>query len=363
MPGTLSRIDAFLWSRSDLQSRDLALAVSVTHRKPLEHIVVETLISDGPNPLRLIDLAAHRNWELGGSDAVPLVHIDDPDGPFVLAAWPAGPSGVFHLTGSVPRTDSRWKRVERLISGMAPHVVPCYLNHADFTAIGTALTEHGEVEVRALSARKRVDHSGYNRSWPILEDRLRPDHHEAIAEAEGEGASVRTLTLHVAEQLDVHLRRRAGATYYGGNFDLFQNLVMGRLTTAADQRRQLMSGRAREIGAAVPAPIQIRLDDPIFTDADATGDLLNEVAGLRDLSMAVLHRNPYLHVAVSDLTDGSNYDVFVTSPDSIEIHPGFRASMGSLSRLSQVLGERFEATEIGEARPPEPVSLYDLMAD
>jgi hypothetical protein len=363
MPETLSRIDAFLWSRTDLQPSDLAYAVATTHRKPLEHIVVETLISEGPNPLNLLDLQGHLGWERGGSDTVPLVRVEDPDGPFVLAAWPAGPDGVFHLTGSVPRTDPRWKKVERLIAGLTPDVVPCYLNHADFTAIGTALTEHGEVEVRALSARKRIDHSGYNRSWPILEDRLRPDHHDALAEAEAEGASVRTLTLHVAERLDVHLRRRAGATYYGGNFDLFANVVMGRLTRAAEQRRQLMTGRAREVGAIVPAPIQIRLDDPIFTDATATGDLLNEVAGLRDLSMAVMHRNPYLHVAVSDLTDGSNYDVFVTSPDSIEIHPGFRASMGSLSRLSQALGERFEATEIGEATPSEPVSLYDLMAD
>lgn len=364
MQGSLSRLDRFLWSRDALTVDDLGRAVAVTARRPSEHLVVETLISEEKNPFDLlVEEAVPGAWEQGGSDEVPLLRFEDREGPFILAAWPTTAAGVFHVTGSVPRTDARWKKVERLLGSMAPAVVPCYLNHADFTAIGTALTEFNEVEVRALSARKRIDYSSYNRTWPALSDRLRPDHHAAISEAEDEGASVRALTLHVQGHLDVHLRRRAGATFYAGDFTLFEQVVMGRMTRAAAQRRSLMSGRARVLGEQTPAPIQIKLDDDVFSDATTTGDLLREVEGLRDIALAVLHRNPYLHVTVSDLTDGSNYDVFVTSTDTIEIHPGFRASMGSLSRISQALGERFAATEITEATPMEPVSVYDLLAD
>jgi hypothetical protein len=80
------------------------------------------------------------------------------------------------------------------------------------------------------------------------------------------------------------------------------------------------------------------------------------------MAIAVLHRNPYLHVVVTDYADGSNFDVFVTEPDAIEVHPGFRSSLGALTRLTQSLGERFEALKIAEAAPPEPVSLDDLIA-
>lgn len=73
-----------------------------------------------------------------------------------------------------------------------------------------------------------------------------------------------------------------------------------------------------------------------------------------------MHRNPYLHVAVTDDVDGSNYDLFVTEGDRIEIHAGFRASMGSFTRLAQSLGDRFEAEALQEAPPKQTVSFYDL---
>jgi hypothetical protein len=96
-------------------------------------------------------------------------------------------------------------------------------------------------------------------------------------------------------------------------------------------------------------------------DAHATGEVIAELERQRGAVIAVLHRNPYLHVVVTDSADGSNFDVFVTSPDAIEVHPGFRASMGALTRLAQNLGERFEALEIAEAAQSEPVSLDDLV--
>lgn len=183
-----------------------------------------------------------------------------------------------------------------------------------------------------------------------------------IGDAEAEGASVRTLSLHVADALSLHLRRLAGATFYTGDFDLFERLVLGRLATAAARRRELLTGRARQVGEPPRSPITILLPGPILVDAEATGEVLAELERQRDIGLAVLHRNPYLHVVVTDYSDGSNFDVFVTDPSKISVHPGFRASLGALTRLTQRLGERFEALEIAEAPPVEPVSLHDLLA-
>ena len=67
------------------------------------------------------------------------------------------------------------------------------------------------------------------------------------------------------------------------------------------------------------------LPGPVLVDAEATGEVLAELEGQRDISLAVLHRNPYLHVVVTDYSDGSNFDVVVTN-----VHPGpGRASVRS----------------------------------
>lgn len=124
-----------------------------------------------------------------------------------------------------------------------------------------------------------------------------------------------------------------------------------------------MSNRQRQINEPPKQPIQVRLPVPFFTDRNATGEVIRELERASNISFAVIHRNPYLHLAVTDENDGSNYDLFVTKPEVIELHPGFRASLGSLTRIAQGLGDRFEATALGEEPIRGPVSFYDLIDD
>lgn len=362
-PDGMTAFDALLWHAAGdtLTVPALREAVATTAGGGRDQLTVETVISDEPAPLDRIEPRGSA-WERRQAGPVGLLKVDDEHGPFVLGCWPTPHPGVWHLVGSAPTTDPRWRKVERWVANASPLAVPVLLNHDDFADVGTALSEHGEVEVSRMTARRRSDLSSVSRGWKARSGSLRPSHHEVIVDAEAEGASVRTLSLQVEDVLSLHLRRLAGATYYTGDFDLFDRLVLGRLATAASRRRDLLSGRARVVDEPPRRPITIRLPGPVLVDADATGDVLSDLERQRDVAVAVLHRNPYLHVVVTDYSDGSNFDVFVTSPDAIEVHPGFRASLGALSRLTQQLGERFEALEIAEAPPAEPVSLDDLLA-
>lgn len=363
----MSRFDTLLWDLA-ITGDDIAPLADLVRESdavPHEPVTVETLIADGANPLEVLrrdDVPAEART-LG---LVSLLRVDDDRGAFVLSAWPTNFPGVFHLVSSIPSTDGRWRKVERWIGNASPRLVPCFLDHDDFADIGTALSEFGEVEVSRLTARRRSDMSSLTRGWKARARTLRPNHHEAISDAEDERASVRTLTLQVGGErpvLSLHLRRLAGATFYSGDFALFERVVLGRLATAASRRARLLSGRFRRIDAEMPKPIAIRLSGPVLVDAEATGEVISELERARGLSVAVLHRNPYLHVVVTDYADGSNFDVLVTAPDTIDVYPGFRASMGSYSRLTQGLAERFEALEIAEQVEQEPVSLDDLLSN
>lgn len=363
----LTRFDALLWDLTTTADAVLPLAdlVRKSDAVPHEPVTVETLIADGANPLDVLrpDNVPSEARTLG---LVSLLRVHDDGGPFVLSAWPTHFPGVFQLVSSIPSTDGRWRKVERWISNASPRLVPCFLDHDDFADIGTALSEFGEVEVGRLTARRRSDMSSLTRGWKARAGTLRPTHDEAISDAEDERASVRTLTLQVGgdkPRLSLHLRRLAGATFYNGDFAIFEKIVLGRLATAASRRAKLLSGRARQIDVELPKPISIRLPGDILIDADATGEVVSELERARGLSVAVLHRNPYLHVVVTDYADGSNFDVLVTAANAIDVYPGFRASMGSYTRLTQGLGERFEALEITERLAQEPVSLDDLLAN
>ena len=362
----MSRLDRLLWDTATTAGEPVALRNLVAQVRgiPQEPLTVETLIVEDAAPLEAIS-KGQTQTELASAGLVSVLKVHDDRGSFVLSAWPTAYEGVFHLIGSVPSTDDRWKRVERWVGQASPGVVPCFLDHDDFKDIGTALSEHGEVEVSRLTARRRSDMSSLTRGWPQRAGTLRPSHIQAIADTASDEASVRSLTLQISRNetsmMSLHLRRLAGATFYSGDFSLFESIVLSRLAAAAHRRRALLTGRERQVNEPLLAPISIRLPQPLFLDADATGEVIIELERGTALTVAVLHRNPYMHAIVTDNADGSNFDVTVTALNEIDVFPGFRASTGSFVRLTQRLSERFEALEIREAQTVDQVSLDDMV--
>jgi hypothetical protein len=63
---------------------------------------------------------------------------------------------------------------------------------------------------------------------------------------------------------------------------------------------------------------------------------------------------------VTDYLDGSNFDAFITSDDRVLIYPGYRASMGALTRLTEHLAERFAAREVANVQASTPPTRDEL---
>lgn len=345
----LNAFDRWLWSLDDaalaaLDVRSLALKVAEAGIALPQLTFLTVIATDEP----AIDVlrrraaptltgcrqAADRGllWSrLGGKD-------------YIVAVLPAGEEGVYHLIGSVPVTDSRWRRVEETwLRAAAPKLAAVILNKPDFEAIGDALSEHGSVSVSRMAARVLHDQSSYTRGWRGLMSR-RPSHRQALREAEG--MLVRTLTVNVGSKLSIHLRRHAGATFYRGDYGLFCSVVLHRLTLAAAERRVLLSGRERRRDQPIRESIVMRLPEGTFLAHAASGDLLESVSAVRGVQVAVFHRNPYLHFTVTDYLDGSNCDVFVTDDDRLTLLPGYSASSGSLARVTDAMGEALGMVEL-----------------
>lgn len=334
-------------------------AARVTNVKGSPQVTVEVVLTEGGHPFDLLSPKALRgSTRHDGGNGSEVLAFEDDEGIWVVSCLETGESGVFLVVGGSAVTGSRWQRVERWLNS-AHGIFRCYLNHSEFATIGDDLSELGDVEVSRFTARVVTDQSSITRGFPAVEPRSRPDHRGAIVEAETNMASVRTLTLSVRDVLSVHLRRVAGATFYSGEVAAFESVVIHHLVAAATKRRSFMSGRSRSESDGI-RPVSIQLERPVFNSREDTGQLVSLLNDLARFSVAVFHRNPYLHVAVTDENDGSNFDVMVTDSDRIEIFPGFRASLPAISRLSTILGERFGSSEMTDSSRAR-VSVAELM--
>ncbi len=358
-PHALSKFDAWLWqldseALGDLDVHELARRAAEENISPLPQLTFQSVIAtDEPASDVLLRRAAGTidDAHVAGERAVFLSHLGARQ--YVVGVFPAGAPGVYHLVGSVPVTDSRWRRVEESwLRAAAPKLAPVILNKADFEAIGDALAEYGQVTVSRMTARILHDHSSYARGW-AGERARRPTHKAVLREAQG--MLVRTLTLGVGS-LSIHLRRQAGATYYRGDYGLFSSVVLGRLTQAAAERRVLLSGRDRRRAEPLHESLVMRLPEGTFLEQSANEDLLDSVNSVRGVQVAVFHRNPYLHFTVTDYLDGSNFDVFVTEDDRVTLLPGYHASVGSLARVTDAIGDALGMIELRSERLDEPIA-------
>lgn len=321
-------------------------------------VVAETVFVDDGHPFDLMKALAVRHDSRRQVGEVEIVELRDDEGIWHLVALPTEFTGVYHLVASVPTTHRRWQKVTRWITS-AKDVSRCYLNHQDFESVALALHDFGVVEVVHASGRSAIDGSSTNRGFPARVKGGRRDPIDQIVEFEQQDTYTRSWALRVEDALYFHLRRIAGATFYSGRYRLFEEQVLGRLAAATSSRRDLLANRERRRATPV-VPLSVVLADRVFNTREDTGLLIDVVQAMSDMSMAVFHRNPYLHFMLTDEHDGSNFDVLVTEPDVVDVFPGFRASAASLARITGKIAEEFGAVRIEEAPPDSMVSLADL---
>lgn len=322
------------------------------------HVAFETVWVGEGHPFDYLKARDVLHGERRIIGPVQVLRVSDDDGLWRIVALPTVHDGVFHLAGGIPTTHGRWQKLVRWVD-RARHISRCYLNHSDFANIAIALQEFGKVEVVHASGRSNRDGSSTTRGFPA-QSGFRRSPLDQIAEFEGMDSYARSWALRVGfDDLYFHLRRVAGATFYSGSYRLFEDRVLAPLADAAAHRRELLTGRQRRRSMPV-VPLRVFLSEPVFTSRDDTGLLIDLVQDMADMSMAVFHRNPYLHFVVTDEGDGSNFDVMVTVPDQVDVFPGFRASAESLARVTGRIAERFGALRIERAAPEQRVSLSDL---
>lgn len=358
--GNQVHFDDWLWElpQSDLDAVELPSLARAAADAGIEfpQISVTTAIAeDGVDPLELlaagsIGIEDHRASEWGG-----LLRARLKQRRYTVAVHNFS-DGVLHLVGSVPFTERPWERVDRSwLPAAHPRLAGVILNRADFESIGDLLGRLGEIHVTRMTARVLRDGSSYSRGWPDAQ----PTHRQALSEAEG--MIVNTLRLSADSSL-IHLRRRAGATFYRGDWSTFVEVVLGCLADAAAERRRMLSGRDRDPLAPVLETLVMDLQPNVAAAPSTRERILESINELRGARTAVLHANPYLHVVATDHLDGSSFDILITDDHQLTIVPGVRASTGSLARITDAVGLALGMDQLRLEAVPEEISASEVLA-
>ena len=86
--------------------------------------------------------------------------------------------------------------------------------------------------------------------------------------------------------------------------------------------------------------------DYIFDDIEHVRKLVSVLTDYKHSMHAVIHGNPYAHVRLTDLCDGSSFDVWAVPPQCVALVPGLKASEAAFERLVHFIFDAFREGKI-----------------
>jgi hypothetical protein len=93
-------------------------------------------------------------------------------------------------------------------------------------------------------------------------------------------------------------------------------------------------------------PIAIDFGYERFKETEENKKFIDVMRGYNKAAISVLHGNPYLHLTVIDYFDGSNFDLWMVSPDIIAIVPQMKGSIAAIKRLVNHIFDTFAEGKI-----------------
>jgi hypothetical protein len=256
-------------------------------------------------------------------------------------------------------TESNWAEnvLLRLVRSLSPDFSLPYLSSADMRQLFQRLEEDDGVEI---SVNKAVAYS-YRREGQI--SFKKEPYHDVFNRAEHDNMFVDKVDFSVHGQNSLHafVARNGAAKFISGDIDLFLTRILSSVLSTSARKLEVFQQSARRPGEVSVSPVEIDFGQSVF---HGRNDNLQFLASLDQLSrsgIAVMHENPYVHVSLIDFFDGSSFDIFATSADSVTIFPQVEASAFSFNRLCNHIFENFREGTIVKATP-RTWELADVLA-
>jgi hypothetical protein len=137
-----------------------------------------------------------------------------------------------------------------------------------------------------------------------------------------------------------------------GSIRFFTDIILNDVGRVGVIRDILFSNKERE--KLNLHPLRLVFEEEVLAHKSQNAEFIRALTSLGQSAVAVFHANPYLHCLYTDFRDGSSFNVFASSPSTVDVVPSIRASVSSLTKLYRGISEKFADCEISEIKDAPP---------
>jgi hypothetical protein len=250
----------------------------------------------------------------------------------------------------------QWDALRRFSANTYPRLVPILLSQSELIQCAKRLkhvTGHNVI-VKGLSAKetfneKKGAHLKSIRVWTgeELDKALLSiqDRHQIISSLDVEFFQRIGDYAHVLPNVICKIRKN-GEIEVTGSYKLAFEAVATQIAKVGERKLSFFSGRGLRISNYEPKPLAVNFVQPVFEKFDTVQNFVQILSKYPHSMHAVLHGNPYAHVKLTDVLDGSSFDIWAISPSRIALLPGLKATEAAYERLIHYIFDKFREGQV-----------------
>jgi hypothetical protein len=255
-------------------------------------------------------------------------------------------------------TNDEWQLFLRFVRWQYPELVPIYLTQKELLESVAEYRDSAagfDVRVRQYMAHERLLSGAVQRTVREWTDEQLQTIIEQISERQ---QRIQWITLAFYRQLDQHVSpapslsakvTRDGRVEITGKFQLAKDTIVRPLAEIGATKLALYAGRGMRHRQYTPAPLRINFGRDIFAQEGELARLLESIKAFPNSMYSVQHGNPYLHVRLFDGYDGSGFDVWAVTSDSLVMVPRLKSTEAAIERLISHMFETYREGTVTDA--------------
>ena len=251
---------------------------------------------------------------------------------------------------------AQWRALRNFIRHQYPDLVPILLSQSELihgAKMLKRMTEH-DVHVKEFSAKESL-HGVSGKRRKSVREWTDEELDEALLNIQDRHQLLMSLDVDFFPKVGEHshIRPRAsckirkdGEIEVSGNFRLAFEAVATQVARVGEQKLRFFRGRGLRESQYNPQPLAINFPRPLFDDVRVVRNIVQLLSKYPHSMYAVSHGNPYAHVRLTDLFDGSSFDIWAIPPQRMALIPGLKASEAAFERVVHYIFEAFREGQI-----------------
>lgn len=257
-------------------------------------------------------------------------------------------------------TSEEWNVILRFLKKGYPTIVPIYLSQRELKNVIMKLEQDQNqfgIRVSAVGLKERITKKSKKLRKTFL-GWTDESVDEVLSQISERNQLLKNISLKLYDIINQKFNIAPTAEYkinknseifITGNFNIVYDIIIPNISKIGFEKLSSYSNRGLRDSNYKPAPLSITFSSDVLDNTEEFRRFTSILEHYPQSRHIVRHGNPYSNVTISDMFDGSSFDIWAVTSNNVLIVPRLKATEAAIERLVHYIFDEFHEGLVRDA--------------